>query len=77
MTDTVTITLSLEDANELIAAASNVLARLDHSIDNGEYISVSWQELAKQRRDRLYGAAREIRHRIGLESYFDWKYSQK
>ena len=62
MTEAPTITLSTEDALVLIMAASRELARLDHSINNGEYISISWQELAEERRDRLHGAALALRH---------------
>ena len=62
MTETATITLSPEDANALISAACRELRRLDHSIKNGEYISISWQGMAEERRDRLHVATLALRH---------------
>ena len=70
MTDTVTITLSVQDANELISAASTVLSQLDHALENGEHISLAWKHLDEARRCRLYGAARSLRHNA-------WKAAQK
>ena len=39
-TDTVTITLSVEDVNALVSAGSSKLAELDQAIENGVYISL-------------------------------------
>jgi len=74
MTDTITISLSVEDANALISAASKVLVQLDYAIENGEHISTSWRELDMQRRAKLSEAARSLRHRVSLEEHYAWKY---
>ena len=60
MTDTVTLTFSSQEANELLSAASNMIQQLDNSIEDGEYTSLSWLHLAEQRRARLYDVTRSL-----------------